>query len=148
MNDIAHKFAKEGKVKLFYGILCEVGKISKIGKIKYMLCFLCFFSMVILCIVFTSVGGFNIKSVNVEILLASFNDQSGIKQVEKEDKIDINTAVLSELMCLEQIGEKRAQDIINYRNEQGGFKNIDELMNISGISENIFEKIKDYVTIS
>ncbi len=125
-----------------------MSKIIKSNKYRYALCFFAFLAIVILCTLLTSPSGFNFKYVSAEKLYESLNGENNIVKVQTEDKININTAVISELMCLEQIGEKRAQDIINYRNEQGGFEHIDELMNISGISENIFEIIKDYVTIS
>ncbi len=63
-------------------------------------------------------------------------------------KVNINTATASELMTLSGIGESRATDIIAYREENGGFQSIEEIMNISGIKEAIFEKIKDQITVS
>lgn len=62
-------------------------------------------------------------------------------------KININTATISDLQTLTGIGEAKANDIINYREENGGFTNIEELKNISGIGDMIFEKIKDFITV-
>ena len=56
--------------------------------------------------------------------------------------VDINTANLSELVKLNGISEKKAQAIIAYR-EKHCFKNIDELMNVSGIGEKTFAKNKE-----
>ena len=64
-----------------------------------------------------------------------------------DKKININTATLSELQELDGIGESKAQSIIDYRNEVGLFKDINELMNVSGIGETVFAKIKDNITI-
>ena len=50
-------------------------------------------------------------------------------------------------MKLPGIGESRAADIISYREKNGDFKSIDEIKKISGIKDNIFEKIKDLITI-
>ena len=50
-------------------------------------------------------------------------------------------------MTLPGIGESKADDIISYRNENGGFKSIDELMKISGIKEGIFSKISSNITV-
>ena len=62
-------------------------------------------------------------------------------------KISINTASKEELMNLSGIGESKAIEIINYRNEFGSFKNIEEIKNISGIGDKLFEKIKQQITI-
>lgn len=62
-------------------------------------------------------------------------------------KININTADLYTLMRLEDIGEARAQDIIDYRETHGPFKCIEDIKNVSGIGDKRFEKIKDYITI-
>ena len=63
------------------------------------------------------------------------------------EKISINKATKEELMKLSGIGESKALDIINYRNENGLFKSIEDLKQISGIGEKLFEKIKDQITI-
>jgi len=61
--------------------------------------------------------------------------------------ISINTATKEELMTLSGIGESKANNIINYRNENGNFKSIEELKNVKGIGDSIFEKIKDSITL-
>lgn len=62
-------------------------------------------------------------------------------------RININTADLTELDKLPGIGPARAADIISYREENGSFSSIEELKNISGIGDKIFENLKDLVTI-
>lgn len=62
-------------------------------------------------------------------------------------KISLNTATLEELMTLSGIGEEKAKLIIEYRNTNGKFNNIEELLNIKGIGQAIFDKIKDNITI-
>ena len=61
-------------------------------------------------------------------------------------KININTADVYALMTLEGIGEKYAQKIIEYRNANGPYMRIEELLNVPGIGETRFAKIKDFIT--
>lgn len=66
---------------------------------------------------------------------------------EPAGKVNLNTAAKEELMTLRGIGEAKAADIIRYREEQGPFQTIEEVMNISGIKEAAFQKIKDDITV-
>lgn len=61
--------------------------------------------------------------------------------------ISINNATIEELMTLPGIGESKAKAIIQYREENGEFKKIEDIQNISGIGEKLFEQIKEYITI-
>lgn len=61
--------------------------------------------------------------------------------------ININTATQEELESLPSIGEVRAQAIITYREEHGGFRTIDELKEVSGIGEKIFADIAPHITV-
>ena len=61
--------------------------------------------------------------------------------------ININTADKELLMTLPGIGESKAMSIINYREKNGGYKSIDEIKNISGIKDRVFEQIKDLISI-
>ncbi len=62
-------------------------------------------------------------------------------------KININKATKEELMTLTGVGESRADAIISYRDENGGFKKIEDIMNITGIKDGVFNNIKDSITI-
>lgn len=71
---------------------------------------------------------------------------------ETEDKIvnnkliNINTATKEELMTLSSIGEAKAKCIIEYR-EKNKFNKIEDILNVSGIGEALFDKIKEYITV-
>lgn len=62
-------------------------------------------------------------------------------------KVSLNTATLEELMTLSGIGEAKAKSIIEYRNQNGGFQSLDELKEVSGIGDSLFDKIKENITL-
>lgn len=66
---------------------------------------------------------------------------------QTSEKININTATQEELTSLSGIGESKAKSIIKYREENGNFKSIEDIMKVSGISENLFAKIKKNITV-
>ena len=74
-------------------------------------------------------------------------------ELEKEQQeaqsglVNLNTASAEELMTLTGIGESKAEAILSYREEHGGFEKPEELMEIPGIKEGVFEKIRDQVTV-
>lgn len=74
-------------------------------------------------------------------------DNGNSENTEKGDKININVADQKTLESLPGIGEKRAADIISYRESNGGFKDISEIKNIKGIGDSIFNQIKDQISI-
>lgn len=73
--------------------------------------------------------------------------QTAVYAEEIMGKLNINTADAGELTRLSGIGEKRAADIIAYREENGGFSCIEDMKKVSGIGEKTFEKIKDEITV-
>lgn len=64
-----------------------------------------------------------------------------------DGRVNLNTATETELMTLTGIGETKAKQIISYREEHGAFLAAEELMNVSGIGESTYEKIKDDITV-
>lgn len=62
-------------------------------------------------------------------------------------KININTAGEEELTALNGIGPAKAKKIIEFRNKNGGFKSIEELMLVPGIKEGTFSKIKEDISV-
>lgn len=67
--------------------------------------------------------------------------------VTEEEKINLNSATFFELTSLPGIGEVTANAILAYREENGSFKTIEELMNVSGIGEKKFQDIKPYIMV-
>ncbi len=121
-------------------------------------------------IVYTKDEIYNYKNndeKNKEITCASFecvcpdskNDACIENESKKEDdandseekvaseKISINTASKEELMTLSGIGEVKAAAIIKYREDNNGFSNIEDVKNVSGIGDALYEKIKDNITL-
>lgn len=92
-------------------------------------------------IVYVPKVGEEIPTINEEIKSAQN------KTEDTNKKININTADASELQQLSGIGEKRAADIINYREANGSFQAIEDLMKVSGIGEKTLENLKDSITI-
>lgn len=68
-------------------------------------------------------------------------------QEEESGKVNLNTASKEELMTLPGVGASRADSIIKYREKQGNFACIEDIMQVSGIKEGLFEKIKELITI-
>lgn len=87
----------------------------------------------------------NLNEANKSNNVTTNNTNSSTQ--ETNALININTADINQLMTLSGIGESKAKEIIKYREENGGFKNIEELKNVSGIGDATFEKLKDSITI-
>ena len=75
------------------------------------------------------------------------DDNSNDNNVNSSEKININTANKDILMTITGIGESKAIAIIDYRNEYGQFEKIEDIKNVSGIGDSVFEKIKDIITV-
>lgn len=75
------------------------------------------------------------------------NSKENTKEETNSKKVNINTATLEELQSLDGIGESKAKSIIKYREEHGVFVKIEDLLNVSGIGESLYESIKENITI-
>lgn len=71
--------------------------------------------------------------------------ESNNKQVDNT-LININTATVEELKNINGVGDSKAQNIIKYREENGGFKSIEDIKNVDGIGDKTFENIKGQIT--
>lgn len=74
-------------------------------------------------------------------------DAEIITEKSLSEKVNLNTADMEELTQLPRIGEKLAGKIIRYREENGSFGRIEEIMEISGIGEKTFLEIKEQITV-
>lgn len=72
------------------------------------------------------------------------NESSGGQN--EDSRINLNTADAGQLSTLSGIGQSKAEAIVAYREEHGGFTSIEELMNVEGIKEGTFSKIKDKIS--
>lgn len=79
--------------------------------------------------------------------VGNLENKNTISNSSKSKKININTAMQSELETLPGIGESTAQKIINYRKDNGKFKTIEDIKKVSGIGNAKFEKIKELIDI-
>ena len=73
--------------------------------------------------------------------------QEGESEEVPTGKVDLNTATKEELMTLKGVGQAKAESILEYRDTHGKFQAIEDIMNIPGIKEGAFEKIKDDITV-
>ena len=85
---------------------------------------------------------------DTETAVGSTEESGGAQTGSTDGKVNINTASAEELKTLSGIGDTRAESIIRYREEQGGFQSVEDLMNVEVIKEGVFEKIKDRITVN
>lgn len=79
--------------------------------------------------------------------IQSKQNVGSINNKEEEQKINLNQATKEELMTLNGVGEKKAEKIIEYREENGSFKTIEDLKNVNGFGEKSFESLEKYISI-
>ena len=70
------------------------------------------------------------------------------KQVYIDGLLNLNAATISDLMLLPGIGETLAKNILDYRDSNGPYKSIDDLLNVPGIGAGRLEKLKDHLTVA
>lgn len=92
-----------------------------------------------------------------DLWIADTADADGLEKVNKENStasagagglININTATESELSGINGIGPSKAAAVVAYRQENGSFASIEEIMKVSGIGEGTYEKIKDKISVN
>ena len=86
----------------------------------------------------------------VDALAVVYSDTgsgSGDTTSDSTGRVNVNTATLEELTTLPGIGDTRARAIIDYREQNGAFGNIEDIMQVTGIKEKSFSKIKDSICV-
>ncbi len=81
------------------------------------------------------------------VIAAAAAPPCGAAPPETGAKVNINTAGIDELVTLPGVGRAYAQRIIEYRDKNGPFKRVEDLLNVRGIGEKTFAKIKDRLTV-
>lgn len=85
----------------------------------------------------------------ISVLKSSISENSShsLQSSAVSEKININTATSEELQKLKGIGESKAAEIIKYRELNGGFKKIEEILRVDGIGEATFQKFRDMIIV-
>ena len=86
-------------------------------------------------------------SINIDDLVSMQAESYPTTSINAEGKININIASADELCLLTGIGPTLAGRIIQYREENGPYKSIDELLNVRGIGEKTLGDITDYICV-
>ncbi len=93
------------------------------------------------------------SSVPVEDITSSEKVSEQIVRYADSDEpvmsypLNLNTCTVEELMTIDGIGEAKASAIIEYREYLGGYKSVDEIKNIKGIGDSLFEKLSPYLCV-
>lgn len=93
----------------------------------------------------------NSASISESALITNDNvkseeDNTG-NSLESNQKVNINTATKEELMKLSNIGESKAEKIIDYRTANGNFNSIEDIKKVSGIGDKLYDSIKENITV-
>lgn len=100
-------------------------------------------------------GNTSVKYVDKECMCPMINNVSLFDEavtnldeiIIDTGKVSLNSATKEELMTLPGIGESKANLIIEYRENNNGFKTTEEIMNVKGIGKSMYEKIKGYIIL-
>lgn len=83
----------------------------------------------------------------------SWTDSSALgsgadSSMDSDSRLNLNTATASELMTLPGIGQTKADSILAYREKHGEFSSVEEIMNVDGIKEGVYNRIKDSIKVN
>lgn len=93
----------------------------------------------------------NSASISESELITNDNvkseEDNTVNSLENNQKVNINTATKEELMKLSNIGESKAEKIIDYRTVNGNFNSIEDIKKVSGIGDKLYDSIKKNITV-
>lgn len=102
-------------------------------------------------LLYVSLSSPKVYDDNENQLSATEQEHYSVKSNDTADDsafpVNINTATVQDLQLVEGIGESRAKNIVAYRESIGGFSSVEELKNIDGIGDKLYEKISPYLTV-
>jgi competence protein ComEA len=88
------------------------------------------------------------RAIAALLILASVLTAPSARAAEGKKTVNINTADSTQLVLLPRVGQSLAQRILDYRKENGPFKQTEDLMLVGGIGQKMFEALKPYVSLS
>ncbi len=88
-----------------------------------------------------------VKNTAATSILPADNIATTTAKINTNEKININTASINELMTLRGIGPAKADAIISYRSAKGLFQQIEDIMKVSGIGKVTFENIRNNISV-
>lgn len=83
----------------------------------------------------------------IQVLAQGEEGHMAVEEQEEDGRIDLNSADIQALMGIPGIGEAKAKSIIAYREQNGSFQSVEDVMKITGIKEGLYSKMKDYITV-
>lgn len=86
-------------------------------------------------------------SIPLQVLAADKTVEPSLVAMSMSEKVNINTATSEQFAAIKGIGKKKAQAIIDYRQDKGDFVSVEQLLNVKGIGKGTLKKIEPFLTL-